>query len=121
MKLIDCTDSAICSGTVFRFKGKYPFCEEYADFMLCDYPHGYPDCSPFALYCISGYHAGSLEYVLPCEAKCEKSHGIKKDWIVKNWNTHIYAECDVSEVEIIKISAHERYISPKPGGPTALR
>ena len=77
MKIVNSDVSELYIGTVFRFKGKYPFCEEYVDFMLCDYPDCGEICSPFALYCVSGYCAGHLEYVFPLEVffarpKCTK-------------------------------------------------
>lgn len=101
MKLLNCDILELYIGTVFRFKGKYPFCEEYVDFMLCDYPSCGKKCSPFALYCVSGYCAGHLEYVFPLDAKSENSSSISKEWLIENWNKKIYGECDVNEVEII--------------------
>ena len=88
-------------GTVFRFKGNYPFREDYVDFMLCDYPNCSENKSPFALYCISGYCAGELEYVFPLEAMSEGSRSIRKDWVLENWNKRIYDGCDIDDVEII--------------------
>ena len=32
MKIVNSDVSELYAGTVFRFKGKYPFCEEYVDF-----------------------------------------------------------------------------------------
>ena len=90
MKLIDYTGSELYRGTVFRFKGKYPFCEEYVDFMICEYPSANENNSPFALYCISGYCAGHIEYIFPAEAKSENSRSIDKTWITENWNKKIY-------------------------------
>ncbi len=101
MKLIDCTEPVLCRGTVFRFKGKYPFCEDHVDFMLCNYPHCGDDCIPFAIYCVSGYCAGHIEYVLPLEAQYENSRSVSTEWVIKNWNRCIYADCAVSDVEVI--------------------
>lgn len=101
MKLINYEKSELYIGTVFRFKGKYPFCEEYVDFMLCDYPSCGEGNSPFALYCVSGYCKGHLEYVFPSDAGSENSSSINKEWIIKNWKKKIYSECDIDEVEII--------------------
>ena len=101
MKIVNYDVSELYIGTVFRFKGKYPFSEEYVDFMLCDYPDCGEKRSPFALFCVSGYCAGHLEYVFPLEAKSENTHSICREWIVENWNGKIYDGCDVGEVEII--------------------
>ena len=98
MKLINYDKTELYRGTILRFKGKYPFAEEMVDFMICEYPQseGY-----FALYCISGYHAGQIEYIFPKESNSEKSRSIKTEWIIKNWNTLIYKDCPVNEIEII--------------------
>lgn len=101
MKLIDYGGSELYRGTVFRFKGKYPFCEEYVDFMICEYPSVNENNSPFALYCISGYCAGHIEYIFPAEAKSENSGSIDKKWITENWNKKIYNGCNVEEIELI--------------------
>ena len=69
--------------------------------MICDYPSCGENCSPFALYCVSGYCAGHLEYVFPSEAKSQNSGSISKHWVIKNWNSKIYGECDIKEVEVI--------------------
>lgn len=101
MKLINCDIEELYVGTVFRFKGGYPFTEEYVDFMICDYPNCGENHSPFALYCVSGYCSGHLEYVFPLEAQSENFRSISKLWIIENWNNKIYGECDVKEVEIV--------------------
>ncbi|MDE6679142.1 MAG: hypothetical protein K2K02_08890 [Ruminococcus sp.] len=101
MKLIDYRGSELYRGTVFRFKGKYPFCEEYVDFMICDYPSVNENNCPFALYCISGYCAGHIEYIFPAEAESENSKSIDKKWIIENWNKKIYNGCNVEEIELI--------------------
>ena len=69
--------------------------------MLCDYPDCGEKCSPFALYCVSGYCAGHLEYVFPLEAQSENTRSICREWIIENWNDKIYDGCDIGEVEII--------------------
>lgn len=104
MKLLDCDNLEFYSGTVFRSKGgRFPFCEGYVDFMLCDYPHCGDKHSPFALYCVSGYCAGNLEYIFPLDARSDDSMSIKKEWLIENWNRKMYLEdeCDVNDVEII--------------------
>lgn len=101
MKLMDCEDMELYRGTIFRFKGKYPFTEACTDFMLTEYPHCDDGCCTFALYCISGYHAGCLEYIFPLEAKSVKSVSIDKCWLIDNWHDKIYNGCNVEDIEII--------------------
>lgn len=97
MRLCDYKEAALYAGTVFRFSGKYPF-EENVDFMLVCYPDTE---SGFALYCISGYHKGSLEVCLPKEALGEACRTVSTEWVVKNWNEWIYPDCPVEAVRII--------------------
>ena len=99
MKIIKEKNKELYRGTVLRFKGKYPFTEKYVDFMICDYPQAEGN---FALYCISGYSAGSIEYVFPIEANSKETKSIKTAWIIENWNKKIYKDCNVEELEIIK-------------------
>lgn len=101
MKLTDYKESELYRGTIFRFKGEYPFCEEYVDFMICDYPSVDEDSCPFALYCVSGYCAGHIEYIFPMEAKSKNSQSIRKEWIIENWNDKIYRECKIEDIELI--------------------
>lgn len=101
MKLVDLENAEVYRGTIFRFKGKYPFTEEYTDFMLVEYPHCKDTCCPLALYCISGYHAGCLEYIFPLEAKSMNSVGIDKYWLTEHWHDSIYNGCNVEDIEII--------------------
>ena len=86
MKIVNSDVSGLFIGTIFRFKGKYPFCEEYVYFKLCDYPDCGEKCSPFALYCVSGNCAGHLEYVFLIEAKSENTRSIHREWFTENWN-----------------------------------
>lgn len=97
MKLCDYKENILYAGTVFRFNGKYPF-EKSVDFMLVCYPDTE---SGFALYCISGYHKGSLEVCLPKEALGKNCRAVSAEWMVKNWNRWIYRDCPVEEVSII--------------------
>lgn len=94
VKLTDYKKKELYRGTVFRFKGKYPF-EDIVDFMLIEYP----DCnSGFAMVCISGYHAGALEVCLPENALCSTCRAISTEWMIENWNKWVYTECSVDSV-----------------------
>ncbi len=101
MKLTECNVLELYVGTVFRFKGTYPFTEDHVDFMLCDYPDCNENHIPFALYCVSGYCAGHLEYIFPSDAKSDTSRSISTKWLIENWQKKIYAECNVDEVEVV--------------------
>lgn len=101
VKLVNYEKMELYRGTILRFRGSYPFTEEYTDFMLTEYPGCNDKCCPFALYCVSGYHAGCLEYVFPLEAKSKDSGSIDKCWLIEHWHDNIYGECNVDEIEII--------------------
>lgn len=100
MKLVEYIGTGLYRGTVFRFKGEYPF-KEYTEFMIMDYPCCDEEQCPLALYCISGYHAGSLEYVFPVEARSKGSVSIEKNWLIDNWSKKIYNGCNIEAVEIV--------------------
>ena len=53
-----------------------------------------------ALYCVSGYNAGSLEYVFPKEAQAEGAVAIRTDWLKENWQTKVRDGCDADEVSV---------------------
>ena len=97
MKLIDHKEEELWTGTILRFKGKYPF-EEIVDFMLVSIPWVE---SGFVFVCISGYHAGKIELCLPNEAKAS-THSISRSWLLKNWNKWIYADCSIQDVHILE-------------------
>lgn len=98
MKLIDYKDCELYRGTIFRFKGKYPF-ESIVDFMLMTYPNS---DSGLALVCISGYCAGNVEVVLPAEARSANSLSVSTQWMVENWNRWVYLDCAVDEVFVLE-------------------
>ncbi|MFR2082029.1 MAG: Imm45 family immunity protein [[Eubacterium] siraeum] len=98
MYLTDYQETMLWSGTVFRFPAKHPF-ESTVDFMLVDYPDTE---SRFAIYCVSGYHAGQLERLLPQEARGPAGTlSISARWMAENWTKWIYTGCLASEVEVI--------------------
>ena len=102
MKLTEYQKSDLWHGTIFRFPAGYPF-ESSVDFMLMDYPHSE---SGFALYCVSGYHARSLELVLPREAASPVNCSISSQWMAENWSKWVYAECMAADVEIVEKTAY---------------
>ena len=98
MKLTEYPGNELWSGTIFRFPAKWPF-EETVDFMLAEYPHTE---SGFAMYCVSGYHAGTLEFLLPEAAANTSSRSVSTRWMVEHWREWVYAECGPEEAEVIE-------------------
>lgn len=99
--LVNCKEKILYRGTIFRFKGKYPFTEHSVDWMICESPEQTGNCAPLVLYCVTGYYAGVREYVFPIEAKTKDAIAINTTWLVENWNKMIYDGCDVSKVKVI--------------------
>lgn len=101
MKLTECTEPALFAGTVFTFTGEYPFHAQPVDFMLCEYPAAAEGRCAFAVYCVSGYHAGSLEYVFPKEAQADNAAAISTDWLKENWQKMVCGGCTSDNVTVI--------------------
>ncbi len=99
--LTGCDKPFLFAGTVFTFTGEYPFDKEPVQFMLCEYHSGKADRSEFALYCVSGYHSGSLEYVLPKEAAAQDAAAISTQWLKDNWKSKVYGGCDAADVTVL--------------------
>ena len=57
-RLTDHSGEYLCAGAKLRFVGEYPFDAEPVDFMMCDHPAAGAGRCNFALYCVSGCHAG---------------------------------------------------------------
>ena len=98
IRLTDYGEPILFTGTVFTFTGEYPFDKEPVDFMLCEYFAGKADRSDFAFYCISGYHAGSLEYVLPKEAQMPGTVAASTQWLKDHWKSKVYGGCEACDV-----------------------
>ena len=98
--LTECDKPFLYAGTVFTFTGEYPFDKEPVDFMLCEYHSGEADRCEFAFYCVSGYHSGSLEYVLPIEAKAENAVAVSTQWLKENWKSKVYGGCGADDVTL---------------------
>ena len=98
ISLAECAKPCLYAGTVFTFTGDYPFDKEPVQFMLCEYHSGKAHRSEFALYCVSGYHSGSLEYVFPIEAQAENVQAISTQWLKDNWKSKVCGGCEASDV-----------------------
>lgn len=104
IKLINYDKDMIFRGAVFNLPGQYPY-ERFVDFMI------YETCwdeRPLGLIVTTGYHAGQrLLFTFPEESYTKKMEGfegkvkaIDTNWLVSNWETHIYDECSVKDVFI---------------------
>lgn len=92
-KLIDLEESSLFRGSVFRFPARHPY-EEFVDFMLFD---THSEQRRYGLMVTSGYKAGIMLVHLP--ADCESlDGGVDRNWVISNWKTWIYPECDVTDV-----------------------
>ncbi len=101
IRLTECGKPFLCTETIFTFTCEYPFDKEPVDFMLCEYHSGKPDRCEFALYCVSGYHSGSLEYVFPKEAVAQGAAAISTQWLRENWKSKVYGGCEAAEVTVL--------------------
>ena len=60
------------------------------------------DTSGFALWVVTGYHAGCILRELPESARCTGNvRAISCRWLQENWQTEIYAGCPAGDVCII--------------------
>ena len=102
MKLCEYEESGIYRGRILRFdSAKYPF-ESNVDFMFCSYPSSDSNCSSMALYCITGYNAGQLEYIFPEESILDGNPNcINKEWILNKWTEMVTNCVDINNAEIL--------------------
>ena len=101
IRLTDIEYPFVTAGTVFTFTGEHPFDKEPVDFMLCEYHSGKADRCEFAFYCVSGYHSGSLECVLPIEAKAQGAVvAVSTQWLKEHWKSHVYSGCEACDVTL---------------------
>lgn len=84
ISLCNCTEKQLFRGTIFRFKGQYPFTEPTVDFMICEALEANADYTSLVLYCVSGYCAGHLEFVFPKEAMAENAVAVDTSWVIHN-------------------------------------
>lgn len=106
MKLTEYKKPQLCVGTVLRFIGEYPFDkEEPVCFMICHYPASGEERWALALYCVSGYYSGELEYVFPKDAMYEGSRSISTSWLIDNWKKRVYNGCEAEDITVIQDSS----------------
>ena len=56
---------------------------------------------PYGLIVSSGYKAGLFLVKLPAESISDEGHGLSTEWVIANWSTWIYPECNVEDVYIL--------------------
>lgn len=76
--------------------------EEYRGCKNYGYLSNDSNCSSMALYCITGYDAGQLEYIFPEESMLDGNPDcINKEWILNKW-TEMITDCvDINNAEIL--------------------
>jgi len=97
-KLIEVPGDDLANGCVFRFEGQWPH-EACVDLMLVSMPD---DFSQFGLVVTTGHKAGLLLVRLPRECESVHSVGVRHEWLVSNWSTWVYPECDVADVWLLR-------------------
>lgn len=103
-KLINYKEDIISRGSILRFKAVYPY-EDYVDIMLIE---NTDKASNHSLIISSGHKAGLILLRLPLESEANDFIGVKKDWLIKNWEYWIYPECHINNVYIMR-----NYPTPK--------
>ncbi len=93
-KLVNCQETALGRGAVFRFRAKYPY-EDVVDYMLL-YDGG-SDRS-LAMIVSSGHKAGHLVIRLPNECLHEGTGMLSVEWLKQNWTNWVYPDCPVEDV-----------------------
>jgi hypothetical protein len=91
-------------GWVFRFPNADPN-EDFLDLLLRE---NKDSPSEYTLMIMSGFDAGCDLINLPSEAGSLKQ-GIARDWVIKNWETWIYPECPVEQVEVFRLAENQIY------------
>lgn len=94
IRLVDSLMASISRGKIFRLPARWPY-EDIVDFMVVDIPD--EECG-HSIVAISGNKAGLLVVRLPVESRSSGTHGISREWIIKNWAKWVYPDCPVENV-----------------------
>lgn len=97
-RLIEWRAGDLGNGCVFRFAAQWPY-ESVVDLLLVSMPD---DFSQFGLVVATGHKAGLLLVRLPKECESAQSVGVRHEWLVSNWSTWVYPECDVADVWLVR-------------------
>ena len=97
-RLIEHDQEILSGGMLLKFRAELPF-EGEVVMMIC-YNAGQSSEEPFSLITISGHKAGINPYVVfPAECNVsDSSIGLRKKWLVENWNKWVWPEGSVNEV-----------------------
>lgn len=94
-KLVNSEKINLQRGDLLRFSAGQPF-EDHVIMMICESPN---KSGELGLITISGYKAGINCYVeFPSESR--GSIGISSPWLIKNWQSWVWPDGDVQNVEI---------------------
>ena len=98
-KLSHWPEEQLWRGCVLRLlRSEHPY-EQPVDLMLME---SLSSPSGFALWVVTGYHAGCILRELPENARCAGNvRAISCRWLQENWQTEIYAGCTAGDVCII--------------------
>lgn len=90
--------ACVSHGTILRFLAKWPY-EDTVDLMLISIPD---DESEFGLVATTGQKAVRILVRLPAECESQLGRGVRLEWLIANWETWIYPECNVSEMRLLE-------------------
>ncbi|WP_214511737.1 Imm45 family immunity protein [Pseudomonas brassicacearum] len=94
IRLVDSSVAVISRGKIFRLPARWPY-ENIVDFMVMDIPD---EEFGHSIAVASGNKAGLLVVRLPVESCSPGTHGLSRDWIIKNWAKWVYPDCPVEDV-----------------------
>ncbi|WP_434561089.1 Imm45 family immunity protein [Pseudomonas sp. Z4-20] len=94
IKLVDSLSPAISRGQIFRLPARWPY-EEIVDFMVLDIPD---EQYGHSIAVASGNKSGLLVVCLPVDSCLPQTHGLSREWLVKNWAKWVYPDCPVENV-----------------------
>ena len=104
MKLNDYSDEYIKCGAVLRIPSVEKnrenwYREDIVDLMVFNAGAAFKDAA-YGLICISGHKAGRFNVTFPKESGDENGNGLRRDWLIGNWNRWVYADGSVDDVRI---------------------
>ena len=66
----------------------------YTDFLIFDPNVG----GVYGLIVASGNKAGLINVIFPADSSLKETVGLRKDWLLENWNTWVYPNGSLDEV-----------------------
>lgn len=104
VKLNNYPDDFIRRGAIFRIPSTNKnrenwYRDDFVDLMVFDASGAFED-RVYGLICISGNKAGLINTTFPKESSGSNSIGLRKEWVIKEWNIWVYPDGSVSDVWI---------------------